>query len=479
MSDIEKELEDLVDFDDEDITDGFDDLDDFVDLDDLEGLLGSEDFTDLDGLGDLSDLGDDSDFGEETDSSLSEDSQESGSDTMELPDLDSLGTEGEMFDTVEPEESSDEGGLDAMLDGILSNLDASGSTEESEASAPENAESETPQEDDGLNDLLNMLGDADSASSDDSGTKEDEILALSDDGEEPIAEEAMEELLVDIPEDLAEAGKPEKQPGFLKKLFGNVVTDEIAEQELAAREAEKEAAIQKEEEEAKAKEEAEQAKAAKAEEKAAAKAAKAEEKALKKAEKAEAKAAKKAERDLRREEEEAQAALEVTGKLNKVGVSIIVILTAVFLATEISGTNFFNYHSTMKEAKDYFDMQRYTQAYQEILGTDIHKADQETYDKIVTVMKVQRSLNAYDNYTNMRYYPDALNALLRGLQRYDENIETARGLEVDQDMDSCRKQIVTLLEEEYGVSESEAYDILAMEKEAYTKKVVELGMALQ
>ena len=46
-------------------------------------------------------------------------------------------------------------------------------------------------------------------------------------------------------------------------------------------------------------------------------------------------------------------------------------------------------------------------------------------------MKVQRSLNSYENYDNMKYYPDALNALLVGLKKYDENIETARNLEIE------------------------------------------------
>ena len=171
--------------------------------------------------------------------------------------------------------------------------------------------------------------------------------------------------------------------------------------------------------------------------------------------------------------------MEVTGKLNKVGVSIIVVLTVMFLTAEISGTNIFSYNSTIKGAKNYFDMQKYTEAYQEILGTNVKKSDQETYDKIITVMKVQRSLNAYSSYESMKYYPEALNALLRGIQKYDTNIETARNLEIEKDMDSCREQIVSILEDEFGLSESEAYEILSLEKEAYTERVVRLGMEQQ
>ena len=311
----------------------------------------------------------------------------------------------------------------------------------------------------------------------------DDILALDEDGMDN-PDDDMQALLEglggsDIPEELSEVQEVTKKPGLLKRLFGNVVTDEIAEAELAerAREQEEEAA-RKEAAEA-AKEEKKAAKAAKAEEKAEAKKAKAEEKELKKAAKEEEKAAKKAEKEAKKAEEDAEAELEVTGKLNKVGVSIVVILAAMFLAAEISGTKIFSYRSTIKEATSFFDAGRYTDAYQEILGTDMKKNDQETYDKIVTVMKVQRALNSYENYDNMKYYPDALNALLVGLKKYDENLDTARSLEVEEDLDSCRDKIVTLLDEEYGLSESQARELLVLDKTSYTDKVVAIAMKKQ
>ncbi len=411
-------------------------------------------------------LPDDVDFSDELISDLEEavGAMEGASDSDAL--LESL------FETVEPQEefaqpivpdvTSAEESLDDMLDDLLENLDTNGSLEVTGFDSEESLTEELPEaiqedlaeelpEEGGLDDLLGLL-----ASSGEEEIAQEDVIGL----DEMFTEEVQEGL---IPETVKE-DEPEK-PGLLKRLFGNVVTEEIAQKELADREAEKEAQEQRAEEAAKEKEEAEAAKALKAEEKAAKKAAKAEEKALKKAEK-----------DAKRAEAEAQAELEVVGKLNKVGVSIVVILTALFLTAEITGTQFFSYQSTLNQAKDYFGMQRYTQAYQEILGTDIKEKDQETYDKIITVMKVQRSLNSYANYDSMKYYPDALNALLRGIEKYDDNIETGRNLEVEKDMDYCREQILAILEEEFGLSESEAYDILAMEKEEYTEKVVEIGM---
>lgn len=308
----------------------------------------------------------------------------------------------------------------------------------------------------------------------------DDILALEpeEDGQPDDMQGLLEGLTEDSIPELPTAPEEEK-PGLLKRLFGNIVTDEIAKAEIAQREKDKEEEAAKQEAAEAAKEEKKAAKAAKAEEKAEAKKAKAEEKELKKAAKAEEKEQKKAEKEAKKAEEAAQEELEVTGKLNKVGVSIVVILAAMFLATEISGTEIFSYNSTMKQAVSFFEAGKYTDAYQEILGTNMKKKDQETYDKIVTVMKVQRSLNAYENYDNMKYYPDALNALLVGLRKYDENIETARNLEIEKDVDGCKEKILTLLDEEYGLSEDQARGILSLKKDAYTDRVVELGLKKQ
>lgn len=308
----------------------------------------------------------------------------------------------------------------------------------------------------------------------------DDILALEpeEDGQPDDMQGLLEGLTEDSIPELPTTPEEEK-PGLLKRLFGNIVTDEIAKAEIAQREKDKEEEAAKQEAAEAAKEEKKAAKAAKAEEKAEAKKAKAEEKELKKAAKAEEKAQKKAEKEAQKAEEAAQEELEVTGKLNKVGVSIVVILAAMFLATEISGTEIFSYNSTMKQAESFFEAGKYTDAYREILGTNMKNKDQETYDKIVTVMKVQRSLNSYENYDNMKYYPDALNALLVGLSKYDENIETARNLEIEKDVDGCKEKILTLLDEEYGLSEDQAREILSLKKDAYTDRVVELGLKKQ
>lgn len=520
----------------------YENLENFVDLEDLSSLMGEDDFANLDDLGDISDLDLDGDGiledeaaqMEETESSddtatesaeaVTEEPQEEDYSDMalldDLPDLSEIEDMGLFSDpgeqeqqdipeTEAPEDASGEVSLDDMVGDFLDDLDASGGVAGSESEEPESDSVKDITEENEQPESESEASVVESGTSSDAKAEPeaqepvtepvleeepaeeeafglDDILALEPEEEESSQPDDMQALLEGLSEEDMPMLPPEenpadveKKPGLLKRLFGNIVTDEIAEAELAQKEKDKEEEAARQEAAEAAKEEKKAAKAAKAEEKAEAKKAKAEEKELKKAAKAEEKAQKKAEKEAKKAEEAAQEELEVTGKLNKVGVSIVVILAAMFLATEISGTEIFSYKSTMKQAVSAFDDGRYTDAYQEILGTDLKKKDQETYDKIITVMKVQRSLNSYENYDNMKYYPDALNALLVGLKKYDENIETARNLEIEKDVDSCKDKILTLLDEEYGLSEAQAREILSLKKDAYTDRVVELGLQKQ
>ena len=342
------------------------------------------------------------------------------------------------------QESSGSGDIDSMLDGLLDDLDMKGTLGDIDGNTEEMSEAEQmSQEDseeslDSLADLLGMTGEPVSSE------KEDDMQSLLDASLLP--DEKNEE-------------NDEKKTGFFKKVFGNVITDEIAQEEREAAQKEVKEAEEKAEKDAADAEE----KARQKEEKKAAKEAKKAEKAKQKAEKKAAKEAKKAEKKAKEEEEEA-AELEIVGKLNKVGVAIIVIATILFLTIEITGTNLWGYASAKQAADKYFKMGKYTEAYQEALGTKMRDKDPEMYQKIKTVMKVQQSINAYQNYERVGYYPDALNALLQGIRKYDDNLSTAIDLEADQDLKKCREQILSNLQSEFGVSESEAYSLLSLDQ---------------
>ena len=407
--------------------------------------------------------------------SLSEDGadeEQSDADIMSLSEdgADEEQPDNDIMSLTEDGTADDESGsIDDMLGGLLDDFDKNGSIgDESEEQSKENSGSDAGdgQKADDLSDLLGMLSD-DSTSDDvislDSVSNE-EIPDISEIPDIPMQEE--EDISNILPQNEEKEDDGEKQSIF-KKVFGNVVTDEIAE---AEKKQEEEEAVKKEEAE-KVKEEKAAEKAKQKEEKEKLKAEKAEAKAAAKAKKAEEKAAKKAEKQAQKEAEREAAANEVVGKLNKVGVSIVAVFGVIILAGIIIGTNSFGSGLDKKKATNYFEMHRYSQAYESAVGKNMKEKNPEQYKKIVTVMKVQHALDSYQNYENVKKYPEALDALLMGLKKYDANKKTAYDLEIENDLASVYDKILDILSDEFGLSKSQAYDILSLGSSEYTSKV--------
>lgn len=508
----------------------------FVELDDLQSLEGLDD---LSGLGDLSDLDEQMPLTEENIPEVADISLDHldipGLDDITGIDIEEPTVpENSMEDTSDKESDNDSEEIDSMLEGLLDSLDVNGSidvpedgedisivtgTTNNETITDVDVESENGNlntESSGV-ETLEILEEADAS---EPNTPKPNALEPTDDNIEPEKNadidvngmlddlmmshnpDFMDALGLDIngekktPEDeqkkeerkqkkekqrkRLKKGKEEleqgeeekvKRPGFFKRIFGNVVTEEIAEAERQAKIDEEEKAKLKAEEKVKDQQE----KQAKKEEKAEEKRLKKEANAAKKAQKAEEKAAKKAQKAAKKAAEKEAEEKEIVGKLNKPGVIIVVIGAVIILAGVVVGTNVFGYRLTKSETEKYLQLDKYSDAYREVIGSKLKKKDPDGYERIVTIMKVQQSLDTYSSYTAMKYYPDALNALLRGLQKYDENIETARDLEVDGDLKACKDKILRILNDEFGLSESQAYAILRLDSEAYINKVVNIA----
>lgn len=185
--------------------------------------------------------------------------------------------------------------------------------------------------------------------------------------------------------------------------------------------------------------------------------------------KKEAKAEKKA-----RKLEEAKLLLEEmeSTRINRAGASIVFIFFAMIAVVIIVGTSIFSYSLSIRNAEYEFNRDEYTLAYNEIYGLEIKDEDIVLYDRIMTVMYVQKQLNSYYNYYGLNDQPKALDSLLKGLQRYEKYIELAVDLEVDSDLDSVRKKILTEIDATFALTEQEAMEIIQSDSQAeYSKKV--------
>ena len=248
-------------------------------------------------------------------------------------------------------------------------------------------------------------------------------------------------------------------------MFGNVITEQTAEEEARERELEKAS----EEERQAAKAEKKQQQAAEKAEKAEVARAEKEKKKAEKAERAAAKAAEKEEKKRRRAELEAT---EVVGKINPIGATIVMMFFGLVCVAILLGTHTFSYSHAVNVAKSEFEKKDYRSAYNSIAGVKVSESAKEMEDKIRICMQLQKELDSYENYYKMRMYLESLDSLIKGIRSYDTNMSKAEEYEIVSQYNELESQIASSLYSEFGVTETEARRIISSEtQEEYTAKL--------
>ena len=114
-----------------------------------------------------------------------------------------------------------------------------------------------------------------------------------------------------------------------------------------------------------------------------------------------------------------------------------------------------------QEARVAFDHAQYEQVYELLYGKKLSEADETLFAKSSVVLKMQRKLDSYENYSKMDMPLEALDALLEGVTRYQELRDEADSLNVGGEVSAVYEQILDALSNEYGLSEADAMDILS------------------
>lgn len=252
--------------------------------------------------------------------------------------------------------------------------------------------------------------------------------------------------------DLGEIEPEKKKKSFMDVLFGEDDSDEPTPEELEEKRQKKEEAKLKRKEENKEKKAAQNEKKQKDQKE-------------KQAKLASKKAARKA------EEAKLLAAEGPEKKLNKPLCVIVILFFLCIGGAVILGTNVFDYTLVITKATTYFERQKYGMAYREILGVNVKEQDKDLESRIYTVMYVERQYEAYENYRVMDKPDKALDSLLQGLAKYDDYYQEAQTLNILDDYNYAKNQIVTALNEAYGMTEADALELLQLPDQEYTEQI--------
>ncbi len=310
-----------------------------------------------------------------------------------------------------------------------------------------------------LDDLFSALGIEDETPAENSYTSgQDELDALFEATSASTMELGELDDIEEIPETGGKKKSKAKKGDKKKKTLSEIVFGEPDEDDFEEEEYLKEKQAEKEEKKEKKKVEKEEKKQAK-QEKLNLKKAESKKKADEKSQKKFAK------------QEELRLELEAEKGTKKVPTPVVIIVFlafAVLSAVVVLGSKEFDYAQLIKKAAEYFDRQRYRLAYDEVAGVDIKEEDVPLRDRIYTVMYVERLYESYENNYSLGRYDKALDALLRGLEKYDEHYDEAVELDIVEDIDYCREKIITALDNVYDISEKQAYEIMEFEGQEYS-----------
>lgn len=148
------------------------------------------------------------------------------------------------------------------------------------------------------------------------------------------------------------------------------------------------------------------------------------------------------------------------GKINPISATFVFTFCGILLLAFLIKGRQYTYSLNIGNADKYFNNKEYARAFNEVYGVEVKDEDVATYNKIMTVMYVEKQLASYKNYYALEKYPEALASLLKGLQRYDKYIELATIIGIEEDLNNVRDTIVAELNDVFNLSEEEAMQII-------------------
>lgn len=127
-----------------------------------------------------------------------------------------------------------------------------------------------------------------------------------------------------------------------------------------------------------------------------------------------------------------------------------------------------NYSGNINLAKDYYANQEYDKAYNSLDGIKLSGDDETLYKQAKVVMYVQRQYESYENYEKMNMHTEALNALVKGVDRYQTYRSEAKELGVEDKMTEVYNLIIKVFKDKFKMSETEAISLVELSKLDFT-----------
>ena len=140
------------------------------------------------------------------------------------------------------------------------------------------------------------------------------------------------------------------------------------------------------------------------------------------------------------------------------------------------------YNTNSSQAKTYYNNGEYDKAYSKLNGMKLNSNDKTLYEQASTIMYVKRQYDSYENYMSLNMKTEALNALIKGINRYNTYRSLAQELGIDDKFKAEYQNIIDALQNTFKISEAQGISLADMSNSDFTNyylKIKEYGKAVQ
>ncbi|MDE5717746.1 MAG: hypothetical protein K2I53_09065, partial [Lachnospiraceae bacterium] len=179
------------------------------------------------------------------------------------------------------------------------------------------------------------------------------------------------------------------------------------------------------------------------------------------------KKAKKKKKKVKKKKEEGEEEVDLFAppekKLSKKKVITVFMFCGTIAACIILLTSFLPNYMEKREAQVAYDYQNYAEVYDLLYGKELSEQDEILFQRSNLILQMNRKLSSYQNYSDLDMRLESLNALISGVARYQVVLPEAENYNVVGEVSDIYAQILERLSADFGVSEQDALEIIAVE----------------
>lgn len=132
------------------------------------------------------------------------------------------------------------------------------------------------------------------------------------------------------------------------------------------------------------------------------------------------------------------------------------------------------YKLSMTEARTEYNAGDYFAAYEDLMGMDLKESDEDLFKKSRLLGDLQKKNKEYQVFVKRKMYDLALDSLVSGVARYQDNLDEAKTLGIEEEYTKEGDALVQLLQDQYGVSVDDAVSMYRLNREQYSIKIGEI-----